>query len=117
MSPKHRAQFRQAEELAFQDVPLRVADHNPFVTLYPPPRIEAIQLLIMAKEVVGVAIDVPNPLNLNDADNRNFFRHFIAMFNPALCDCVGVRHLLNHKCTDKSLLLNVKNADNQTYHH
>ena len=63
MPPQHWAEFCQAEKLAFQHVAHRIANDDALVPLDPALRVVPIQVLIVAKEIGRVAINIPNTLD------------------------------------------------------
>lgn len=82
VSLKQGAKLRQAVETALQDISLRCANDNSFVTFDLTSRIEAIQLFIGCKEVVGVPFDVPQPYNKLSRNYCNFLRHYFVYCVP-----------------------------------
>lgn len=73
MLPQTRTELRQAVETAFEDISSRIPEHDPFVFLNPPLRIEAVQLFIISEKVSREAFNVPNPAD--GLIHSNFFCH------------------------------------------
>ena len=61
MSPKHRAELVQAKKAAFEDISFRVTFQALLITPNITARCDSVQLVVIAEEVVRVALNVPIP--------------------------------------------------------
>lgn len=73
MSTEHSTEFRQAKELTFEDIALRVSNQCALISVQSPARIEAIELTVGGKKVVWIALNIPDALDVSNG--RKFIRH------------------------------------------
>ena len=75
MSSEHRPEFSQTKKFAFQYIPLGIANDGSFVFANSALTVEAVELFVGAKEIIRIAINIPDPFDW--LNYKNFLGHLV----------------------------------------